>query len=61
MRKVTCDMHEWEFNQIKRAAGRELSDPALWMRRVAVSVATGEANITVNRGHPDNAIEFPDD
>jgi hypothetical protein len=41
-KQVTCNMHEWEFDQIKKAA-RELSDPALWMRRVAVSVATGES------------------
>ena len=52
-------MHEWEFDQIKKAAGRELSDPALWMRRVAVSVATGEARIAVNPSYPDNKIEFP--
>jgi hypothetical protein len=54
-------MHQWEFDQIKKAAGRELSDPALWMRRVAVSVATGEASIAVNPSYPDNKIEFPHD
>ena len=60
-KRVTCEMHEWEFDQIKKAAGRELSDPALWISRVAVSVATGEASIAVNPNYPGNKIEFPHD
>jgi hypothetical protein len=61
MQKVLCEVHPWEFAQIKKAAGRELSDPALWMSRVAVSVATGEACIAVNPDYPGNRIEFPHD
>jgi hypothetical protein len=47
-----------ELKQVQSCADRELSDPGLWMRRIAVSVADGRAIIDVNPQHPDNKMEF---
>jgi hypothetical protein len=47
-----------ELKQVQSCANRELSDPGLWMRRIAVSVADGRAIIGVNPQHPANKMEF---
>jgi hypothetical protein len=42
---VTCYLTDSELRHVKERADRELSDPALWIRRVAVSVAEGRARV----------------
>jgi len=45
--EVRCLLSDEELQHIKRKAARELIDPAIWMRRVAVSIADGRARVVV--------------
>ena len=56
--EINCYLTDEELKQVLSCADRELSDPGLWMRRVAVSVADGSAIIGVNPKHPANKMEF---
>jgi hypothetical protein len=42
---VVCYFSDRELRHVRERADRELSDPALWIRRVAVSIAEGRARV----------------
>ena len=45
--EMKCLLSDEELEHVQRKAHRELIDPAMWMRRVAVSVADGRARVVV--------------
>jgi hypothetical protein len=45
--EIKCYLSDDELKYVQRRADRELIDPAMWMRRVAVSVADGRARVVV--------------
>jgi hypothetical protein len=45
--EIRCLLSDEELKHVQRRADRELIDPAMWMRRVAVSVADGRARVVV--------------
>jgi hypothetical protein len=45
--EIKCYLSDNELKHVQRRADRELIDPAMWMRRVAVSVADGRARVVV--------------
>jgi len=45
--EIKCYLSDEELKQVQRRADRELIDPSMWMRRVAVSVADGRARVVV--------------
>jgi hypothetical protein len=45
--EIKCYLSDDELKQVRRRADRELIDPGMWMRRVAVSVADGRARVVV--------------
>jgi hypothetical protein len=50
MHKITLRLTREELDYVMLRAKRELSDPATWIRRTAVSIADGRAK--VSRGSP---------
>jgi hypothetical protein len=45
--EIKCYLSDEELKQVQRRADRELIDPGMWMRRVAVSVADGRTRVVV--------------
>jgi hypothetical protein len=47
MRKneLKCYLTDDELTQVTARAGRELIDPAMWLRRVGVAIADGTARV----------------
>jgi hypothetical protein len=52
MHKITLRLTREELDYVMLRAKRELSDPATWIRRTAVSIADGRAKVSVNVDHP---------
>jgi len=45
--EIKCLLSDEELKHVQRRADRELIDPAMWIRRVALSVADGRARVVV--------------
>ena len=47
--EIKCYLTDDELEYVRARANRELSDPALWIRRVAVAVADGSARVVARQ------------
>jgi hypothetical protein len=53
-RRITLYLSDRELELVQSRANRELSDPGLWMRRVAVAIADGSARVIAKQRDADN-------
>jgi hypothetical protein len=51
--EIKCYLTDDELKCVVDRANRELSDPALWIRRVAVSIAEGRARVVARERDAD--------
>jgi hypothetical protein len=47
--EIKCYLTPEELQAVQARADRELSDPGLWIRRVAVAVADGSASVIASQ------------
>ena len=51
--EIKCYLTDAELECVIKRANRELSDPSLWIRRVAVAIAEGRARVVARERDAD--------